>query len=446
MIPHSLLEEDTYNIWCGIVKSYTNYTKIEPLIKSAEKYLLRLTFIATFFYPAKGIFSLIAWLCLDLDISKQVVIVYSTLTALLLLLSCVLKGYIKRNYESYIFIACTGIGLFISLIRTDFLFMDTIIILFIFPFLLSWSTEISDDFFYRVADIFFKFTIVYILIEGLIIQLNFFGEITANDILEYSAHLTLGTVDDIPISDTRGINVAQYGGVIGGYRSGGYLGNMLAMPPLVLISFVFQYAKFCMFKGIKNGFWAFFGGVALGGMVSFTAMLAGIVTVIFNELIIKKRLSVLFILTGVVTISFMYIPFFRYMVMRTFVNISDHAYMSHFLGFDTISLKTIIIFLCGRWSSVADGIPSHVDYFNILFGVGIVPTFFICKKWWHAISPSLTKVCYNKWLVVNALLLISVIASFIHHQMGFTKSTMLIATLFLIKSENFIRKNKYIVY
>lgn len=420
-----------------------NRTNIAHLTTSVEKLLLRITFIVTFFYPAKGIISLMTWFLLDINISKQVVITYSTLTAILLFLSCVIKGYLKKNYESWLFIACAGMGLVISLIRIDFLFMDNIILLFIFPFLLSWSREISDEFFYRVADTFFKFTIVYILIEGLIIQLNFFGEITTHDILDYSAHLTLGTVDNIPISDTRGVNVESYDGVIGGYRSGGYLGNMLAMPPLVLISFVFQYAKFRMFKGIKNGFWTFGGGVALGGMVSATAILAGIFTVVFNELIIKKKVWVLVMLTGFIIISFMFVPFFRYMVFRAFMNTSQSWYMSRFLGFDTTSLNTIILFFVGRWSSMSDGIPSHVDYFNILFGVGIVPTFFIVKKWWNVITPILKTPNHNKWLSINALLLISVIASFIHHQMGFTKATMIVATLFLIRSENMIRKNKY---
>ncbi len=384
----------------------------------------------TIFFPAKGLISFFIWIGLGYDISQYSGLVYTIIMALFILPVLIYKGYIKNTYESLFFVTVAFLGLSIALLNKDNLLLHYTFVLFGLPLIMSWIREVDDSVITHLLSTFFKLTIIFIIIEMFVIQFDLLGKISYDEILTYQSSFT-SKIELNSIFDTRSSS--------GMYRTGGYLGNLLAMPSLILLSFIFFYVNWNICSSYQNAFWAILGGTALLASVSITAIIAGVISVIFYEIFVRRRVLIIVGLCVLATyILYFGIPVVEYSIIRFIDNISNSDYLYKFIGFDAPLIDILRYVVIGGWRTGLVGIPSHVDFINLIFIFGIFPAFFVISRWYRAIKFGLNISCSSS-AHVYALMLLSLTLTFSHHHMGMTIYSMILATIMLLRIEEIKR-------
>ena len=116
---------------------------------------------------------------------------------------------------------------------------STVAILFFLPLLLQVFDDISIKTFNKYLTTFFILTLLYLTFEWILLQIRVDGEllISKNNYFKYIQIISPGE----NIIDNR----SNPNGVL---RSGGYLANPLAMPVLVVMSTIYFYINYRLYK------------------------------------------------------------------------------------------------------------------------------------------------------------------------------------------------------
>jgi hypothetical protein len=382
--------------------------------------------VATIFFPLKGFIPFVSQYVLGNDINEYSGILILTVIMPLIIYACLKHSHIKKTSESFFFAVFAFIGLTFSLLNKDTPFLYYTIIIFVYPMVFSWIKQVDDLIVIRLFGIFFKFTILFILIEYLVINLQFFGEISYEQIQAYQSSFTSTTLKTI--HDSR-----HHGGI---YRTGGYLGNLLVMPCFVLFAFIFCYINNKVQQSYKSFFWVAAGAIALFSSGSATVILSGLISILFYEVLICRNYRfVIMTLIIIITLGiFLYdsITPIKYVFERLYSNIMNPKYIAHFIAIDNAEIQQLQLFLIGGWNSIF--FTSHNDFLKVLFMFGIFPVSLVIRRWYSAIIFGL-KAPQSSYAHLYAMMLIALIITFVHHQMGLTVYPMIFASIMLLRIE-----------
>ena len=387
----------------------------------------KLTLALLVFFPQKGLISLVVWSLFDLDVSAYTGIVYLLVTGAFLFLTLLCSGIPVKNKQAMLFIIMTFIGVNFSILKMDTPFFSYVILLFALPIVLSWVKDVDDQFIIHLLEIFFKVTVVFILIELLVVQFNLFGDISRDELIKYQSIFTSR-------KDWDGLHLIYDGIDSYVYRTGGYLGNVLAMPPLVLFSFAYFYIHYNIERRATSFIWMILGIISLFATTSATVILSGLITVLFYEIIIKRKYYYIIIFLLCIFLMYLSVSEVAYTVNIFLENMVNPDYLKSFIGFTSSFTDMTILFIFGGWQSSLDGIPSHVEFVNVLFMFGMYPAFVLMKRWYRAIMFGL-KVNYLYPAHIFSVMLLALSISFVHHSMGLTIYSMIIATIILLRIE-----------
>ena len=408
--------------------------------KNVEKLIMRLhlkrnilffALILVVFFPMKGVISFVFQYGFGYNISKYFGIFFIAIMILPLSYVVINNSHLKKTSEVFFYSVFVFLGLAFSILSKDANLLHSSFVIFGLPVVLSWVKGIDDSTIFYLFGIFFKFTIFFILIEACVIHLGLFGRISYDEIMAYQSSFTSGTLTGIFDSRTSG----------GVYRTGGYLGNKLAMPALVLLSFIFFYINNKVHHSYKGFLMSVAGAISLLISASATAILAGLITVIFYEIFVCRNiwrviryLAILTILSIPVIFILIQVSSIGYIFERLLNNVNNADYLNNFIKFDGSLVKLFQFFFIGGWKSALEGVPSHNDFINLLFMFGILPVLMLIRRWYSAIKFGL-KSRYDSPGHVFSVMLISLFLTFFHHHMGLTIYSMIIGTIMLLSIE-----------
>ena len=391
----------------------------------------RILFFAIFsviFFPMKGIISFLSFYLFQADISSFSGTLILFIISPLIIYSILIHTRLYKTFNTFFLIFFGIIGLLLSIFNKDILFFYYSSILFLMPALLSWTNKVDEIVINKLFELFLKLTIVFVSLETIFINFSLFGFISTDQLIEYQSSFTSSNL--IAVFDMRHME--------GLYRTGGYLGNILAMPVFILFSFVYMYAQNSYATNFNRLVWLILAFCALIMSGSATSIFSGIITILFYEIFVRKNLRNIFMLgIPLLTLGLLFIDHLTsisFIFMRFFENISNPEYLTKFINIDTSLINQIRMVLLGGLKSDLEGIPSHNDIIKILFMFGIIPTLFLVQRWYSILRFGL-KSPIGSTQNLFSLVLLSLIITFLHHGMGLTIYPMLFGTIMLLQIE-----------
>ena len=193
-------------------------------------YLLLVT-VFVIFYPTKGLLNLVYYF-LQFEsypgFFNKLIFTFLIMSMLTLFL---IKKFEINRYFFHLIISTLGIG--ISLGSGDINLINKVLMLFLFPILLSVFDDLSEIYVERIIKSFFKFTLIYMIIE--FILLNF--RIDGTNLISEEIYQTFYSI----ISPSGMTIDYRHEGSWWTFRCGGFLADALAMPVLVLMPTIYFY-------------------------------------------------------------------------------------------------------------------------------------------------------------------------------------------------------------
>ena len=387
-----------------------------------EHKLYLLTLLLIVFFPLKGMIAFLVWISFDLDISIKTGQAYMYGVMIFLVLSVLKKNVMPNTLSDQIFIITFMLGASLSIVTLDSRLFGYAFLLFLLPILLYWVKDVDDKNILFLFNIFSSFTIIYICAESLVTNYDVLGFKSEDWLIEYQSVFT-GSKQAYVIDERR------FGSL---FRTGGYLGNFLAMPVLVLFSFLFYYATYRIRRSVTSFIFTVLGFFALIYTSSATAIISGLLAIITYELVFSNKNTLLYLLVGVISLYLVYNIDKVYVITRFINNINSESYMNSYIGFSAPITDILVHLLFGAWKSAIDGVPSHIDHINIVFIFGLIPTYFLGKKWYLALMAAKS----NRALHPYAIIMIGLFFTLFHQHMGLTFYCMPILTICLVRLES----------
>ena len=128
----------------------------------------------------------------------------------------------------------------LCILSRDYVLIRNASLLFLLPILLSIFNSLSEIYVNRGIRIFFKFTLIYMLIEYIILQITINGvNLISKD--SYQMFYSIITPSGLTID-------YRHSGSWWVVRSGGYMADPLAMPVLVLMSTIYFYINYRLYN------------------------------------------------------------------------------------------------------------------------------------------------------------------------------------------------------
>jgi hypothetical protein len=220
-------------------------------------------------------------------------------------------------------------------------------------------------------------------------------------------------------------------------RTGGYLGNILAMPVLISMAATFFYVSLREKITIVHFVLTLISVFLLISCLSTTAIIAFILTIIFYEFYTRRNstsifVSVLIILLIPILLYFSDTAFHVY--ERFLKNMKDPQYLAKFFDYRLLLRPENYIYLIfGRWSSqpLLEG-SSHVDLVNIIIAYGGIISYMLYKRILfplssHRITGDIRQRAYPL-VILTAFVCLS------HIGMTMNMNIMMLVTLLMVKS------------
>jgi hypothetical protein len=398
----------------------------------------KLLFVLMLFYPMiKAVFSMLIWFIFSVDISSIFRYTYFPLIIILLIVVFVNEKVLTfpSNKKLLLFFATIfGVA---SVVHSDLLSLKLVIMLFLFPILLGWTVKLSDKFVVTVFSWFFKLTIVYLMVEFLIIDLQLLEEFSREEHNQYYALLSSSTE----------INVGYMKlGELLLHRTGGYLSNVLVMPVLLSFSTIYYYICFWRHKKVVDFIMLACGIFLTLFSFSLTGLFVTIISMLVYNIFVARLYVTTLLLTGLIFLLFIYgYVENMFVVKRAIVNIfsdtrSSTAYVDIFTTFN-INLENVFRIILGRISNSNSPFPSHIEYFNVLSLVGLFVFGYIFWKWFIMIRYGLSEK-HSPLLIYGMTMLVSILG-FIHHHSGLTPYPFLFFTVSFVKLDSYFTQKKY---
>jgi hypothetical protein len=388
----------------------------------------KLLFVIMLFYPMiKASFSMIIWYTSSVDISS--LFRYTFFPFIIMLLIVVIVNEKVLTYPSnkkmlLFFATLFGVA---SVVHSDSLSLQLVIMIFLYPIVLGWTVKLSDEFVVTVFSWFFKLTIVYLMVEFLIIDLKLMGEFSREEHKQYYALL----------SSSKKISVGYMKlGDLLLHRTGGYLSNVLVMPILLSFSTIYHYICFWKHKKVVDLLMLACGIFLTLFSFSLTGLFATIIAMMVYNIFVARLYVTTLLLTGLIflIINFGYADN-MFVVKRAILNIfSDTGESDKYVSiFTTINftIENVFRIIIGRIYNGYSPFTSHVDYFNVLSLVGVFVFGYIFWKWFVLIRYGLSEK-HSPLLIYGMMMLVSILG-FIHHHSALTHYPFLFFTISFVK-------------
>jgi len=398
----------------------------------------KVLFVMMMFYPMiKAVFSMIIWYIFSVDISS--VFRYTYLPLIIMLMIVVIVNEKVLTYPSnkkllLFFATLFGVA---SVVHSDLLSLQLVIMLFLFPILLGWTVKLSDEFVVTTFSWFFKLTIVYLMVEFLIIDAKLLGEFSRQEHKQYYALLSS--------SKEISVDYMKLGDLLL-HRTGGYLSNVLVMPILLSFSTIYHYICFLKHKKIVDLLVLACGIFFTLFSFSLTGLLVTIISMMVYNIYVARLYVKTLLLTGLIFMIFFYgYAVNMFVVKRATVNIfSDTEMSSNYVDVFTtinITIENVFRIILGRIYYAGSPFPSHVDYFNVLSLVGVFVFGYISWKWFVLIRYGLSEK-HSPLLIYGMMMLVSILG-FIHHHSALTQYPFLVFTISFVKLDSYFTQKKY---
>ena len=398
---------------------------------SRDNYLLLATLFVVF-YPTKGLLNLLYYLP---QFESSPVIFNKFIFALLIISLLILLLHSKFKVNKYFFhIIITMIAMGLSINGGDMLLINKVLMLFILPILLSVFDNVSEIYVERIIRSFFKFTLIYMAIEFIILNIRIDG-INLISLENYETFYSIISPDGKTIDFRHGDSWWIF-------RSGGYLADALAMPVLVLMSTIYFYINYRLYK--RYLFYALLGIFLVISNVSTTAIISLIVTILIFEFY-RFNLKNFLIIASMIIIIILVHPTVDYIIIRVKENFNNPEYLQYYFNYDFIFvLKNYYYFIFGRWSWFSNNISSHLDIFLIPASMGLIGFYILYKIFLRGFFVYRKK---NIIFTIYSYILFSTFITLYHHAMTLSINVLILVLLISSRVNNSIKpKIKYDYY
>jgi hypothetical protein len=284
--------------------------------------------------------------------------------------------------------------------------------------------------------VFFVMTSVYILVEYVILhpwRFNLgFDAPTLRELGSYTNYLVGNSGCDarLYLIDYRHVGLSN--------RTGGYLGNVLAMPVLIAMTASFFYVSAREMRSFSTFLITTISVLLLLSSNSTTAVFAFIATILFYEIYVRGNITSLIIVAlfcGALAIVLFTNRQAFYFFDRFFINLEDSKYVSTFLSSHLVLFRpeNISYLLIGKWSWLPpEGGSSHVDFISIIVAYGGVVAYLLYRRMlksafsFHRFPDSHGRIF--------SMVVITAFICLLHASMTLNINVMLLVTLLYLKS------------
>ena len=388
-----------------------------------NNYLL-LAAVILVFYPAKGLLNLSYYF---FQLESYPVLFNKFIFVLVITTLSIIFLFRKFDINKYgVHILITFIAMVLSIVSKDIILIRNVSILFFLPILLSVFDSLSENNVNRIIRTFFKFTLIYMLIEYILLQINING---ANLISKetYQLYYSIITPDGITIDD-------RHYGSSWIVRSGGYMADPLAMPVLVLMSTIYFYINYRIYNSYL--LYTIIGIFLVFTCISTTAIISLLFVVLLFEFRNFKIKSILTISLIFIIIIFLH-PSSDYIFNRVIQNISNPKYLGVFLDYNFMLVPetyTNIIFGSWKWYE-NNTISSHLDIVLIVDSMGLFGIYIIYRIFLRNYFKISRK---NNIYTVYTYILLSTLVTLYHQNMTLNLNVMLVVVFISNRLNNYI--------
>ena len=389
-----------------------------------HNYLLLSTVILVF-YPAKGLLNL-SYYFIQFESYPWFFNKFLFFLAITSFLILFLNNKFEiKKYGVHILI--TFITLILSTLNGDVVLISNATKLFLLPILLSIFDNLPENYVHRVIRSFFKFTLIYMLIEYLLLNIRIDG------VYLISQHMYQTFYDIIAPSgvaiDDRSLGSSLI------VRSGGYMADPLAMPVLVLMSAIYFYINYRFYK--KYFFYTIVGVFLVFSCVSTTAIISLVFTIFVFEFyhFSIKQVSILASIFIILTLVH---PSFNYVTTRMYNNFNNPEYMSTFFDYDfMLDPQTYLNFIFGNWVWWShENISSHLDIFLLINSMGLIGFYIIYRIFLRGLFVNRKG---TNLITIYSYILLSTFVTLYHHAMATNLNVLLLAIFISNRVNNTIK-------
>jgi len=376
-----------------------------------NKYII-ITSVLVVFYPLKGLLNLTYYFFQYESIPG----VFNKFVFIILLLSLstlfLCNKFKIKKYWLHTFFTVTAITM--SLISNDRTLLYQIFLLLVLPILFSIFDDLPPKYGEKIIKSFFKFTLIYMLIEYILLNIKIEGGYLISPDL-YQSFYSLISPGGLTI-DHRHRGSWQI------VRSGGFLADPLAMSALVVMSSTYFYINYRLYK--RNIFYTLIGIFLVISGISVTA----IATLAFTTLVFEIHHNKLWKAIITTTVLFYLVtlhPTFDYVYYRTTEHvIFNSGYWIRFFNFDFMyELKTYLYLILGCWNWYGCGADSHVDLLLIPLSMGIIGFYILYKIFLKGFIFYRSK---KSIFTIYSYILLSAFVCLYHHAMTLSLNIMII--------------------
>ncbi|MFH1857920.1 MAG: hypothetical protein ABH845_03335 [Candidatus Omnitrophota bacterium] len=343
-----------------------------------SRMILYLTFCLAVFYPFKGFISLMLSLLVGQNCSWLINPLFFFFLFGFVVLNMIAHNIVLSSTADKLLLFAGVVGLAFGTAKGDYALLYKTFLLFFLPVLLGSLHRIDGRFFYRTVFMFIAASTIYMLLENIILHPGMYGlsfkALSYEQLSAYTNYLIWSRIDaSLLLVDYRHVGLTN--------RTGGYLGNILAMPVLLAMGATFFYVSTRESFRVSGLVFTVISVHLLIMSQSTTAIVAFVITVLFYELWVRRNICSLIWLTGAM-IALISFKVGGYVYERFLANMRDPQYVHAFLGYSVLLKPGNLLYLVfGKWSSMLpEGGGTHSDLINIVVSYGGVIAFLLYKR------------------------------------------------------------------
>lgn len=400
--------------------------------KRFSSLVLYITFCLIVFYPFKGIVSFLWSFFVGVNLSVIVIpFLFMIMFSFVLLNMTVNHVFFPRRTDVILF-ALGFVGLACALLKQENSLFYNTFLLFFLPVLFSPMVKIDDRFFFNTVVLFFSLSTIYLLGEIIVLHPARFGLSFKEPNYEQLCYYTNFLVSSPDYNAILNLDDIRHLGTTN--RTGGYLGNILAMPVLISMAATFFYVV--MRERITFAYFilTLISIFLLISCRSTTAIIAFILTILFYELYARKNYSFIILFIAMIFILLIFSDTASFVYNRLLTNLNEPKYFATFFDHRTLFTPENLPYLIyGKWSSIhPSGAASHVDLMNIVVAYGGIVAYLLYRRILFPLSS--LKRTGTMWQRPYSLVILTAFICLFHSSMTLNINIMMLVTLLMVKS------------
>jgi hypothetical protein len=393
--------------------------------------ILYLTFCLTVFYPFKGVVSLLLSFLAGENFSWLINPLLFAILFGFILLNLAANNVFLPSVSDAVLLFAGFVGMAFSMAEGDGTLFYKTSLLFFLPVLLGSLRRVDDRFFYRTVYLFMAASTGYVLLENIILQPGMYGLTfkapTYDQLSAYTNYLIWSRIDaSLLLVDYRDAGLTN--------RTGGYLGNVLAMPVLLAMGATFFYVSVREKFRITGLMFAAIAAYLLLMSQSTTAIVAFLLSILFYEIWVRRNLKAFIWIGGTLLFLIIFGAVSGYVFKRLLANLKDPRYVHAFLGYSVLfESDNLPYFVYGKWSSLLpEGSGTHTDLINIVVAYGGVIAFLLYRR---LLKPLLVlRRVPNSTGRTYAIMVLTAFICLLHASATLNVNVMILVTLLYLKA------------